>query len=210
MRQILRGVAVLVLLVAAAGLGFAQGKAGTLVCVGLYSETGDGNVSYKVGSGDWTVVKIGDVIPATAQLRVNVDRDWIELTPGNNPAAVYVLHGPDSGELVKKVADILKGKPKLVSFPKPSGATPDPRFKDKLVVTQYLGRQQYVTADGDSRDIQYGDVLDITGKVRIIGINNTINLRNAAGKETQVIGPLNFTVEQVLKNEKLYKFLNTH
>ncbi|HTZ51357.1 MAG TPA: hypothetical protein VMF68_06845 [Spirochaetia bacterium] len=210
MRQILRSVAVLVLLVAAAGLGLAQGKAGTLVCVGLYSETGDGNVSYKVGSGDWTVVKIGDTIPAAAQIRVNVDRDWIELTPGNNPAAVYVLHGPDSGELVKKVADILKGKPKLVSFPKPSGATPDPRFKDKLVVTQYLGRQQYVTADGDSRDIQYGDVLDITGKVRIIGINNTINLRNAAGKETQVIGPLNFTVEQVLKNEKLYKFLNTH
>jgi len=210
MRQILRGVAVLVLLAAAAGLGFAQGKAGTLVCVGLYSETGDGNVSYKVGSGDWTVVKIGDTIPAAAQIRVNVDRDWIELTPGNNPAAVYVLHGPDSGELVKKVADILKGKPKLVSFPKPSGATPDPRFKDKLVVTQYLGRQQYVTADGDSRDIQYGDVLEITGKVRIIGINNTINLRNAAGKETQVIGPLNFTVEQVLKNEKLYKFLNTH
>jgi len=33
---------------------------------------------------------------------------------------------------------------------------------------------------------------------------------NASGKETQVIGPLNFDVEQVLKNEKLYKFLNSH
>jgi len=210
MRNFLRVGAILAILAAATGLGFAQGKAGALVCVGLYSETGDGNVSYKVGTGDWVVVKIGDTIPAAAQVRVNVDRDWIEVVAGNNPNAVYLLHGPDSGELVKKVADILKGKPRLVSFPRPSGAAPDPKFKDKLVVTQYLGRQQYVTADGDSRDIQYGDVLDITGKVRIIGINNTVNLRNAAGKETQVIGPLNFTIEQVLKNEKLYKFLNTH
>ncbi|HTO23418.1 MAG TPA: hypothetical protein VMQ10_13170, partial [Spirochaetia bacterium] len=72
MRRFLRAGAILAILVAAAGLGFAQGKAGTLVCVGLYSETGDGNVSYKVGSGDWTVVKIGDTIPAAAQIRVNV------------------------------------------------------------------------------------------------------------------------------------------
>ena len=31
---------------------------------------------------------------------------------------------------------------------------------------------------------------------------------NASGKVTTVIGPLKFEVEKVLKNEKLYKFLN--
>jgi hypothetical protein len=178
--------------------------------VGLYSETSDGSVSYRVGAGNWVVVKVGDTIPANAQIRVNVDRDWIELTPGNNPNAVYEIHGPDTGEIIKKVTDILKGKPKLVSFPKSKGTTPDPKYKDKLVVTQYLGRQIYVTPDGDQNDIKYGDVLDIQGKVRIIAINTTINLMNAGGGVTQVIGPLNFTVEQVLKNEKLYKYLNVH
>jgi hypothetical protein len=210
MRHILRIGAVLLLLFAAAGMAGAQAKAGTLTCVGLYSETSDGSVSYRVGAGDWIVVKVGDTIPANAQIRVNVDRDWIELTPGNNPNAVYEIHGPDTGEIIKKVADILKGKPKLVSFPKPKGTTPDPKYKDKLVVTQYLGRQIYVTADGDSNDIKYGAVLDTKGKVRIIAINNTIDLMNAGGGVTQVIGPLNFTVEQVLKNEKLYKYLNAH
>jgi hypothetical protein len=201
---------VLLLLIAAAGLGAAQAKPGTLNCVGLYSETSDGSVSYRVGAGNWVVVKVGDTIPANAQIRVNVDRDWIELTPGNNPNAVYEIHGPDTGEIIKKVTDILKGKPKLVSFPKSKGTTPDPKYKDKLVVTQYLGRQIYVTPDGDQNDIKYGDVLDIQGKVRIIAINTTINLMNAGGGVTQVIGPLNFTVEQVLKNEKLYKYLNVH
>lgn len=210
MRQILRVGTVLLLLCAAAGMGAAQAKAGTLKCVGIYSETSDGSISYRVGAGDWVVVKVGDIIPANAQIRVNVDRDWIEVTPGNNPNAVYEIHGPDTGEVIKKVADILKGKPKLVSFPKPKGTTPDPKYKDKLAVTQYLGRQIYVTADGDSNDIKYGDVLDIKGKVRIIAINNTIDLMNAGGGVTQVIGPLNFTVEQVLKNEKLYKYLNAH
>ena len=210
MRQILRVGTVLLLLCAAAGMGAAQAKAGTLKCVGIYSETSDGSISYRVGAGDWVVVKVGDIIPANAQIRVNVDRDWIEVTPGNNPNAVYEIHGPDTGEVIKKVADILKGKPKLVSFPKPKGTTPDPKYKDKLAVTQYLGRQIYVTADGDSNDIKYGNVLDIKGKVRIIAINNTIDLMNAGGGMTQVIGPLNFTVEQVLKNEKLYKYLNAH
>lgn len=212
MRRLLgrRLVLAAVLLAAAAGFCAAQAKAGTLTCVGLYSETGDGSISYRVGTADWVVVKVGDIIPANAQIRVNVDRDWIELTPGNNPNAVYELHGPDTGEIIKKVADILKGKPKLVSFPKPKGTVPDPKYQDKLVVTQYLGRQVYITPEGDDKDIQYGDVLDIKGKVHIIGINNTINLMNASGKQTQVIGPLNFTVEQVLKNEKLYKFLNSH
>ncbi|MGA2379657.1 MAG: hypothetical protein ABSG85_10150 [Spirochaetia bacterium] len=210
MRQFLRWLMVLLLLIAAAGLGAAQAKPGTLNCVGLYSETSDGSVSYRVGAGNWVVVKVGDTIPANAQIRVNVDRDWIELTPGNNPNAVYEIHGPDTGEIIKKVTDILKGKPKLVSFPKSKGTTPDPKYKDKLVVTQYLGRQIYVTPDGDQNDIKYGDVLDIQGKVRIIAINTTINLMNAGGGVTQVIGPLNFTVEQVLKNEKLYKYLNVH
>jgi len=209
MRYILR-IGVVLLLLCAVAMGAAQGKAGTLKCVGLYSETSDGSISYRVGAGDWVVVKVGDTIPANAQIRVNVDRDWIELTPGNNPNAVYEIHGPDTGEVIKKVADILKGKPKVVSFPKPKGTTPDPKYKDKLVVTQYLGRQVYVTPDGDDNDIKYGAVLDIKGKVRIIAINNTIDLVNAGGGATQVIGPLNFTVEQVLKNEKLYKYLNAH
>src|SRR5271157_1437357 len=207
MRQILRAGAVLLLLTAVAGFGAAQAKTGTLKCVGIYSETSDGSISYRVGTGAWVVVKIGDTIPANAEILVNVDRDWIELTAANKPNAVYEIHGPDSGQIIKKVADILKGKPKLVSFPKPTGATPDPKYKDKLVVTQYLGRQVYTTPDGDENDIKYGDVLDIKGKVRIIAINNTINLTNASGKVTTVIGPLNFDVEQVLTNAKLYKYL---
>jgi hypothetical protein len=111
--------------------------------------------------------------------------------------------------LVKKVADVLKGKPKVVSFPKASGGAADPKFKDKLVVTQYLGRQVYVAGpDADDNDIKYGDVLDIKGKVTIIAINNTINLMNASGKVTTVIGPLKFDVQKVLTNQQLYKFLN--
>jgi hypothetical protein len=156
------------------------------------------------------VVKVGDTIPANAEIRVNVDRDWIEVIPAANPNAVYEINGPDSGgEVIKKVADILKGKPRTVSFPKASGSTADPKFKDKLVVSQYLGRQVYLaSADADDKDIKYGDILDIKGKVTIIAINNTINLMNASGKVTTVIGPLKFDVEKVLTNQKLYKFLN--
>jgi hypothetical protein len=210
MRTFLRSGAVLILVIAAAAMGGAQAKAGTLICVGIYSETSDGSISYRVGPGEWVVIKVGDTIPAKAEIRVNVDRDWIELTPAGNPNAVYEMHGPDTGEIIKTVAAVLKGKPKVISFPKPKGATPDPKYKNKLVVTQYLGRQIYVTPDGDQNDIKYGDVLDIKGKVRIIAINNTINLMNASGGVTTVIGPLNFNVEQVLKNEKLYKYLNSH
>ena len=107
MRNILRAGAALFLLLAVVGLGAAQGKPGTLVCVGLYSETSDGSISYRVGAGDWIVVKVGDTIPAGASIRVNVDRDWIELTPGTNRNAVYEIHGPDTGEVVKKVTDIV-------------------------------------------------------------------------------------------------------
>ena len=208
MRQILRVGAVLLLLAAVAGMGAAQAKAGTLKCVGLYSETSDGSISYRVGGGDWVVVKVGDTIPANAQIRVNVDRDWIELTPGNNPNAVYEIHGPDTGEVTKKVADILKGKPKLVSFPKGTASKPDPKYKNKLVATQYLGRQIYRNADGDENDIKYGDVLDIKGKVKIIAINTTVTLMNASGGVTTVIGPLVFDVEKVLTNQQIYKYMN--
>lgn len=210
MRQILRRGALLLFLigVAAAGTGAAPAKAGTLTCVGIYSETDAGTISYRIGTGAWVVIKIGDTIPANAEIKVNVERDWIELTPATNPNAVYEIAGSESGDVLKKVADILKGKPKTVVFPKGSADKPDAKFKDKLVVTQYLGRQIYKTSDGDSKDIKYGDVLDITGKVTIIAINNTITLMNANGGVTTVIGPLKFDVEKVLTNKQLYKYLN--
>jgi hypothetical protein len=186
----------------------AQSKATTLTCVGLYSETDAGYISHRVGTGPWTVIKVGDTVPANAELRVTVDRDWIELTPSDNPNAVYEISGSESGPLTKSVADILKGTPRRVNAPKASGDTPDPAFKDKLVVTRYLGRQIYTNPSGDEKDVKYGDVLAMGGKVTIIAINNTITLMNAGGKVTTVIGPLKFDVEKVLKNEKLYKFLN--
>jgi len=209
MRHILRVGTVLLLLIAVAGMGAAQARAGTLKCVGIYSETDAGYISYRVGTGQWIVIKVGDVIPANGEIRVNVERDWIELTPAANPNAAYEIAGSESGEVIKKVTDILKGKPKTVTFPKVAGGKADPKFKDKLVVTQYLGRQVYLASpDADDKDIKYGDLLDIKGKVTIIAINNTINLMNAAGQVTTVIGPLKFEVEKVLTNKQLYKFLN--
>src|SRR5208283_2297063 len=107
-----------------------------------------------------------------------------------NPNAVYEIDGGPA-EIIKKVPDILKGKPRTASFPKAAGGTADPKFKDKLVVTQYLGRQVYLASpDADDKDIKYGDVLDINGQV------------------TTVIGPLKFDVANVLANKQLYKFLN--
>jgi hypothetical protein len=184
-----------------------QSKATTLTCVGLYSETDAGYVSSRVGTGSWTAIKVGDTIPANAEIQVSVDRDWIELTPSDNPSAVYELNG-ESGPVTKSVADIVKGTPRAVKAPKASGGAPDPAFKDKLFVTQYLGRQIYADPKGDEKDVKYGDVLATGGKVTIIAINNTITLMNASGKVTTVIGPLKFDVEKVLKNEKLYKYLN--
>jgi hypothetical protein len=186
----------------------AKGKATSLTCVGLYSETDAGYVSFRAGTGPWTVVKVGDKIPADAELRVSVDRDWIELTPSDDPGVAYELAGSESGPVTRTVAEILKGTPRRVQAPKGSGDRPDPAFKDKLVVTRYLGRQIYTDPSGDEKDVKYGDVLASGGKVTIIAINNTITLMNAAGKVTTVVGPLKFDVEKVLKNEKLYKFLN--
>ncbi len=206
MRKTLRGLFVAIALLAAAG-AWAQ-AAKTVTCVGLYSETDAGTVSYRVGQGAWVFIKVGDKIPANAEIRVNVDRDWVEVSPAGNPNAVYEITGPESGERIVKVADLLKQKPKAVSFPKGTKDKPDPKFADKLVVTQYLGRQIYMTSDGSTKDIKYGDVLDISGKVTIIAINNTITVMNSSGAVTTVIGPLKFEVEKVLKNEKLYKFLN--
>jgi hypothetical protein len=195
-------------LISAAAFG-ADAKAGSLTCVGLYSETSDGYISSRVGGkGDWVPVKVGDVLPANAELRITVDRDWIELIPTGNLTTVYEVTGPDSGERVLKVPDILKGKSRTVAFPKGTASAPDPKYANKLVVTQYLGRQIYVNATNDSKDIKYGDVLDIKGKVKIIAINNTITLMNASSGVTTVIGPLIFTVEQVLTNKSLYKYLN--
>jgi hypothetical protein len=206
MRKTLRGLFVIIALLAAAG-AYAQ-AAKTMTCVGLYSETAAGTVSYRVGKAEWVFIKVGDKIPANAEIRVNVDRDWVELSPAGNPNAVYEIAGSEAGEVIKKVPDLLKEKPRMVSFPKGTKDKPDPKFKDKLVVTEYLGRQIYMASDGSTKDIKYGDVLDISGKVTIIAINNTITLMNSSGAVTTVIGPLKFEVEKVLKNEKLYKFLN--
>jgi hypothetical protein len=184
-----------------------QSEATTLTCVGLYSETDAGYVSFRVGTGSWSAVKVGDTIPANAEIQVGVDRDWVELTPSDNPSAVYEING-ESGPVTKSVADILKGTPRSIQAPKASGDKPDPAFKDKLFVARYLGRQIYADPKGDEKDVKYGDVLAAGGKVTIIAINNTITLMNAGGKVTTVIGPLKFDVEKVLKNEKLYKFLN--
>lgn len=207
MKRFLTALMVFSVLLLGSTEGFSQAK-GTLRCVGLYSETDAGSVSFRVGSGEWVVVKVGDTIPANAEIRVNVDRDWIEVTPSDNPNAVYEIAGRESSVVLTKVADLLKRTPRSVSFPKTGGGSPDPKFRDKLVVAEYLGRQIYMKSDGDTKDIKYGDVLDRQGKVTIIAINNTLTLMNASEAVTTVIGPLKFDVEQVLTNQKLYKYLN--
>ena len=82
----------------------------TLNVVGLYSETAAGSVSYRVGTGDWTVVKVGDKIPNNAEILVPVDRDWVELSPSNNSNAVYEIIGSEKGKVLKKAANLLKQK----------------------------------------------------------------------------------------------------
>lgn len=187
---------------------FAQAKANTLTCVGLYSETAAGQVSYRVGTGNWVAIQLGDVVPANAEIRVNVEQDWIELIPSNNPNVVYKLSGNGSGDVIQKVADVLKTEPRTVSFPKPNGGQPDPKFLNKMVVTKYNSRHVYRQPGQRGRDIQYGDVLDASGTVSIIAINTTITLAKADGQTLTVIGPLTFSVQKALTGQQLYKYLN--
>jgi len=133
----------------------------TLNVVGLYSETAAGSVSYRVGTGDWTVVKVGDKIPNNAEILVPVDRDWVELSPSNNSNAVYEIIGSEKGKVLKKVANLLKQKSRIVSFPK-GGDKIDPKFANKVVVKEYLGRQVYQTKT-DREDIKYGAILEAAG-----------------------------------------------
>jgi hypothetical protein len=191
-----------------AGSSLAQADEATLKCVGIYSETAAGHIGYRVGTGDWVVIKVGDVIPANAQIRVNVAQDWIELTPSNNPNAVYKISGSSAGDIVRDVSDIQKSPPRTVGFPQPSGGTPDPKFANKLVVTQYNSRQVYRQPGQRGKDIEYGDVLEANGTVSIIAINTTITLMKADGTTINVVGPLTFSVQKALAGEKLYKFLN--
>ena len=186
-----------------------ESKATALKCVGLYSETDAGYVSYRVGTGAWTVIKVGDTIPANAEIRVNVDRDWVELTPSDNPNAVYEITGSESGDGHQEGGGHPEGQAEAGQLPE--GDRRQARSRSSR--TSWSSRSTWAgrstpTRDGDDKDIKYGDVLDIKGKVTIIAINNTITLMNASGKVTTVIGPLKFDVEKVLKNEKLYKFLN--
>jgi len=212
MKHSLSGALVLCALVAfsAESLYSADAKAGTYTCVGLYSETSEGYICARIaGKGDWVPVKLGDVLAVNAEIKINVDRDWIELIPADKPGTVYEIVGPQAGgEVVMKIADVKKEKSRSVSFPKGSADKPDGKYKDKLVVTQYLGRQIYMAPDGTSKDIKYGDVLEQSAKVKIIAINNTIMLMNAAGGTAKVVGPLNFIVGDVLANKNLYKYLN--
>lgn len=178
-----------------------------IVCVGLFSETSDGQISWRAGKGEWKVVNLGDTVPANAEVRINVEQDWIEFTASGAPTRVFDLQGAEK-EQILRVADILKGKSRTVAFPKKSSGT-DPAFKAKLVVTRVWGRQVYrASPDTSDVDIQYGQVLDIQGKVRIIGINNTLTLMFPNGAETQVVGPLTFEVQKVFAGTNLYKFLN--
>jgi hypothetical protein len=191
-----------------AGSSLAQANEDTLKCVGIYSETAAGQISYRVGTGNWVAIKVGDVIPADAQIRVNVAQDWIELTPPSNPNAVYKISGSSAGDTVREVSDLQKSSPRIVNFPQPSGGTPDPKFANKMVVTQYNSRQVYRQPGQRGKDIQYGDVLEANGTVSIIAINTTITLMKADGTTIKVVGPLTFSVQKALAGEKLYKFLN--
>ncbi len=178
-----------------------------LVCVGLYSETSDGSISWRVGKGEWKVIALGDTVPLNAEVRINVEQDWIEFIASGAPTQVFDLAGKEK-EQILKASDIVKGKSRKVAFPKKSEGT-DPAFKDKLVVTKVWGRQIYrANRDTPDKDIQYGDVLDIKGKVRILAINTTLTMMFPNGAETTVIGPLTFEVQKVFDGTNLYKYLN--
>jgi hypothetical protein len=72
-----------------------------MTCVGVYSETSDGSVSYRVGTGNWIVIKVGDKIPANAEIMINVDRDWVEFMVTGAPTAVCELTGSTTGEVLR-------------------------------------------------------------------------------------------------------------
>ena len=58
MRKTLRGILVVVAVTLLAAVGaYAQAKPATVTCVGLYSETDAGTVSYRVGQGAWVIVR---------------------------------------------------------------------------------------------------------------------------------------------------------
>jgi len=172
------------------------------------SETGEGYISARTGKGEWKPVALGDVIPANAEIQVNVDRDWAEFVPENDPTTVYYLEGTDKGAVVISVADLQKTKSRKVTLPK-AGANADPAFKDKLVAVQVMGRQVYrASPDTKDQDVRYGSVFEAKGKVRIIGINNPLVVMFPNGKLVKVIGPLNFEVKKVLEGSNLYKYLN--
>jgi len=194
-------------LIATQGVFAANKKAETLTCVGLFSETDAGQISYQVGAkGPWIVIKLGDVIPADATVKLSVEQDWVEFTPTSDPNLVFDLQaGPKESQV--KVTDILKGKGRAVAFPVKGKA--DPKFANKLVVKQILGRQIYAASpDADEKDLQYGDIIGPKGIVRIIGINNLLTLAYPDGSSATIIGPLKFEVERVSKRENIYKFLN--
>jgi hypothetical protein len=77
-----------------------------------------------------------------------------------------------------------------------------------VLVKQYLGRQVYQTKT-DREDIKYGAVLEAAGVVNIVAINNTLTVVLPNGKVSEpIVGPLKFSVDDVLKGKNLYKYLN--
>ncbi len=187
----------------------AKSKKGGVVVVGLYSETEEGaHVSYRVGTGEWIVVKLGDIIPTNAEIKVSVEWDWVEVIPANNPNVVYEITGSEKGDVIKKVSNLLKENGRKVTFPKAGSKNINPTLKNKLVVKKYLGRHIYIAPDGSESDIKYGDKLDVKGKVNMIAINTTLDLMFPNGKVVTVIGPIKFDVEKLYKGEKIYKMLN--
>jgi len=190
------------------GLSAVPVKGQAILCVSLSSQTSAGAISARSARTDWVAVRVGDTIPADAELRVAADRDWAEFTPSTDPNTVFWLEGSETGQVVKKVADVLKSKFRVVKFPK-VGKGADPEFKDKLVVKHLVGRQVYrANADTPDKDIRYGDVLELKGRVRIIGIHSTLTLVFPNGVTTTVVGPLSFDVQKVFSGSNLYKYLN--
>ncbi len=181
--------------------------AAALKVVGLYSETDAGHVEIQKG-GKWKAVSVGDKIPLTAVIRITVDRDWVELSPDDNPNAVYEIDGSSSGTVIKKISDLSKQKAKVISFPKKGGKEAK-MYSGTVVVMQYLGRQFYRVND-DSRwvELKYGDKLDKGGTVNIIGINNTLSVAYPNGEISNIIGPIRFKVEKLFSGQNLYKYLN--